>query len=46
MYFTLLEFLGNYAKLAIKASIGKSKIISVKKAPPVGIGPVTSCDPL
>ena len=39
MYFTLLEFLGNYAKLTIKTSTGESKIISVKKVPPVGIEP-------
>ena len=44
---SLLEFFCNYTKccamLSIKAYIGKNKIISVKKVPPVGIELRTSC---
>ena len=34
------------ATLAIKACVGKIKINSAKKLPPLGIEPGTSCDPL
>ena len=33
----IIEFSLNYTKLPIKAYVGKSKIISVKRSPPEGI---------
>ena len=38
-----IEFSRNYTKLAIKVYVGKSKINSAKKLPPLRIELVTSC---
>ena len=38
-----IEFFRNYTKLAIKASVGKSKINSAKELPSVAIEPGTFC---
>ena len=43
--FTVMVTVNKYDHICIAYAV-KSKIISVKKLPPVGIEPGTSCDPL